>query len=73
MLKQRYLKESERNYVIAHAYYEEYYCDYMEACGRKPSFSFDDIEYYTVEDRRDGLTEVVFYNKNNEHLFSDLY
>jgi hypothetical protein len=73
MLKRRHLKESERTYAIASAYYDEYYDDYVESCGRKPSFSFKDIEYFTVNNRKDGLTEVVFYNKNNEFLFNDIY
>lgn len=73
MLKQRYLKESERTYAIAKAYYDEYCADYLESCGSEPSFTFEEVEYFTVEYREDGLTEVVFYNKNNEYLFSDLY
>lgn len=73
MLKPRYLKENERNNKIAQAYYYEYYYDYLEIHGCEPSFTFSDVEYFTVDNREDGLTEVVFYNKNNEYLFSDLY
>lgn len=72
MLKQIYLKENEWNYAIAQCYYEEYYHDYLAHCGCKPSFTFSDIEYFTVENRNDGLTEIIFYNKNNEYLFSVL-
>lgn len=72
MLKQRYLKESEWNYALALRYYGQLYYDFLECCGRKPSFTFDDIEYFTVKNREDGLSEIAFYDKNDGYLFCEL-
>ena len=72
MLSKRYLKESEGDYAIALSYFEEYYSAYRYYLGKEPHFTFNDVDYFTVDCRADGLTEVIFYNKNNVELFSHL-
>jgi hypothetical protein len=72
MLQRRYVKESEWNRALALAYYGEYYQGYLEIHGCNPSFAFSDVEYFTVDNREDGLTETVFYDKNKKILFSYL-
>ena len=71
MLNRLDFKENEIAYVVASNYYEEYY-SHLRSFGYKPSFTFNDVEYFTVDNRKDGLTETVFYDKNKKILFSHL-
>jgi hypothetical protein len=65
------LKENEIAYAAASTYYDEYYSR-LRSFGYKPSFTFSEVEYFTVDNREDGLTETVFYDKNKKILFSYL-
>lgn len=52
------------------------FCNYLQhyydVWGTTPNFYVEDIEYFTVDERDDGLTEIIFYNNKDEVLFSDL-
>jgi hypothetical protein len=72
IMYKRLLNNNERNRRIAETYFYEYFYGFKEIWGTNPHFSFEDIYYFTVDNREDGLTEVVFYNKNDERLFSEL-
>lgn len=65
------LKENERAYAVASTYYDEYYSR-LKSFGYKPSFTFSDVEYFTVDNRKDGLTEIIFYDKNKKYLFNNI-